>query len=277
MKPPRGRVRRWPGLFGAVVLSASCTYSVGNVKPPDGGAPNDASTAYYADLVMAAQPVAYYRLNETSGSVARDSSGHGNDGAYGKNVVLGTPGLLARDRDLAAMFPGGSGVDNVVIVPKNALLEPTQAVTVECWVKLSVVPTDPHVFFEFVSYGQNDRPPYQPYVLQLQTGLAQFYAENGPAAEGTSVVKQGLAYHLVGLFDSAAPTRVRVWVNGKEDGRADSPLVSLVYTVADQGLSIGGTIKGAGTVIGVLDDVAVYRTALDATTIAAHYAAGSSP
>jgi hypothetical protein len=115
MKPARGRAWVFVGFFfSAAALAASCTYSVGAVKPAaEAPLPNDAQATdappakTYAELVLADRPLAYFRFDETSGTVAHDSSGHGIDGSYGKDVVLGAQGLLARDAGHAATFMGG--------------------------------------------------------------------------------------------------------------------------------------------------------------------------
>src|SRR5215831_14920886 len=63
----------------------------------------------YSSAVLADHPVAYYRLGETSGTTAVDSSGNGSNGTYVGGVALGQPGaLLPGDTDPAAGFNGSS-------------------------------------------------------------------------------------------------------------------------------------------------------------------------
>jgi hypothetical protein len=57
----------------------------------------------YASTVLALNPQGYWRLGETSGSTAFDSSGNGINGTY-VTVALGEAGLLIGDPDHAARF-----------------------------------------------------------------------------------------------------------------------------------------------------------------------------
>ena len=54
--------------------------------------------AAYPDLILSDHPVAYYRLEETSGATAADSSGNGFDAIFSFNStgtfpILGEPGI----------------------------------------------------------------------------------------------------------------------------------------------------------------------------------------
>lgn len=55
----------------------------------------------YAQQVLADSPLAYWRLGETDGTVAHDSSGHENHGVYMGRVELGIPGMPGTDGDKA--------------------------------------------------------------------------------------------------------------------------------------------------------------------------------
>ena len=106
----------------AVAILATCACSLipldsltgGSVAvPPDAGdagedAPLPPPTPY-AQAVLADDPVAYWRLDETRGQVARDFSGHGNDATYIGGVHAGTAGAIAGDPDTAATFDGATG------------------------------------------------------------------------------------------------------------------------------------------------------------------------
>src|SRR5262249_35831706 len=103
----RGAVRRGPVLVIAAALAVGCSFitsldeltSGGRTIDPDAGrgdapsgeasiapgddaATGDSGTSYRA-VVLADQPVAYWRLGEASGALhARDETGHGHDGTY---------------------------------------------------------------------------------------------------------------------------------------------------------------------------------------------------
>jgi len=64
--------------------------------------------ADYASTVLSDSPLAYYKLGETSGTVATDSSGQGKNGTYVNGVSLGAPGPLVGVTNYAASFNGTS-------------------------------------------------------------------------------------------------------------------------------------------------------------------------
>jgi len=66
-----------------------------------------ASAQDYATEVLGLSPVGYWRLGEPSGSTATDLSTNGNDGTYSGSVTLGQTGALIGDPDTAAQFSGG--------------------------------------------------------------------------------------------------------------------------------------------------------------------------
>ena len=82
----------------------------------------------YVDAVLADKPIAFYRLMETSGVTAYDTSGNGHNGTYDGQVTLGQPALLRVDKAATSVsFPQG-------YVGEQATWT-AQAVTAECWVR----------------------------------------------------------------------------------------------------------------------------------------------
>src|SRR5262249_13962061 len=71
--------------------------------------------ATYASTVLADSPAAYWRLGESSGSSAADSSGNANGGSYSGSVTLGAPALIT-DLDTAVDF---NGTDASVFFPDS--------------------------------------------------------------------------------------------------------------------------------------------------------------
>src|SRR3979490_2221578 len=60
--------------------------------------------AAYQDEVLADNPVAYYRFEETSGTTAFDTTANSNDGTYTNGVLINQSGAasLGKPRDLMA-------------------------------------------------------------------------------------------------------------------------------------------------------------------------------
>ena len=61
----------------------------------------------YVEAVHDLDPVGYWRLDETAGTTAWDTSGHGLHGTYHGAVTLGRPGGLKVGPNAAAAFAGG--------------------------------------------------------------------------------------------------------------------------------------------------------------------------
>lgn len=59
----------------------------------------------YSDAVLALSPLVYFRLGETSGTTAVDSSGNGHNGTYHGSPTFGQPSAVA-DSDGAVLFDG---------------------------------------------------------------------------------------------------------------------------------------------------------------------------
>lgn len=91
----------------------------------------------YRDAVLADAPVGYWRLGETSGPAA-DESSSAVAGTYQGGVVRGVAGALSGDPDAAARF---DGVDDLVSMgdpPSGVLDFGTGDFTAEAWIKTTV-------------------------------------------------------------------------------------------------------------------------------------------
>ena len=91
--------------------------------------------AVAAPTLAAPAPAAVWSMNETSGTVMNDSSGHGNNGTL-RNITLGVPGF-------AGTGYGFNGTSSRVIVKNAASLNPGAAdVTVTVHVATTTRPAD---------------------------------------------------------------------------------------------------------------------------------------
>jgi hypothetical protein len=258
-------------ISATVDLTPSSTATLG-----DAGAPDLAGR--YAATVLADAPLAYYRLDETSGTVAHDASGHQLDGVYGAAVGRGAAGLLVGDTDGAASFNGGAwSLERVVTVPRNPALEPYRAVSIELWMQQRVYNRD---FTALVEYG--DFPgatvdvPYAAVLYSNAFGVYLYSLQQGSAAEpGFHSVTQpalGATYHVVITYDGA---NVRLYVDGVLE--ATKPFYGAIAGYGYSGLGIGGSAAGGSSDVvfaGTVDEVAIYGAALPAQRVMAHYAAG---
>lgn len=226
--------------------------------------PADTGTDYAAE-VLADQPVAYWRFEETSGTVAVDETGD-HHGSYDGGVTLGVPGALTGQPGHGASF---DGTDDHVEVPWAAALNPA-TFTVEAWARSGAGV----VGYQAVVSSYED-PPQSGYGLWAAgAGSWDSYLGNGSGGySGANATRTtGVWTHLVATYDG---TTLRIYADGQE-----------AHTTAGQlgpntsaSLGIGGVQYIAGGVWGehfegAIDEVAVYDSVLSPARILAHYEAG---
>ncbi len=219
-----------------------------------------ATGAGYSQAVLANSPAAYWRLGESSGTNAADSSGNGNTGTYQGGSTLGAGGLVGDGTAAVSL----DGVDDRVLANDTASLSPTSAVTVEAWVRATSFASTPRDYRTIVikanSYWlrvDNEGGIQRPHFYIRDSG--NYYAATGNVALST-----GTTYHLVGTYDG---TTIRIYVNGIAQGSNahTGPIVDSTIP-----LVIGGNWNG------VVDEVAVYRSALSGSAVQQHYTAGTT-
>jgi hypothetical protein len=134
----------------------------------------------YRQIVLADHPLAYWRLDETKGSIARDSSGHHYDGVIGSHVKKGAPGLIA-DAPTSMEFSGADqsrGSQDVRVGGTHAF-ELTNTLSVEAW----IYPYDVALYGQnngeitIVAYGRDDNPDnfHCRYALELDAQSKVFH------------------------------------------------------------------------------------------------------
>jgi hypothetical protein len=80
--------------------------------------------------VLSLGPAGYWRLNETGGTIAYDSSDNGHHGTYCGNPSLGEPGV---DGSQGVRL---NGVDQYIQIADDAWSQPTTgALTVVAWIQ----------------------------------------------------------------------------------------------------------------------------------------------
>ena len=99
--------------------------------------PQWSAISIYKNTVLAHHPKADHRLDESTGTVAVDSSGNGYTGAYSASgVTYGEPGLIAGDSDTCVLFNGTAGE---MTLPSGVAVGGWTAITIEAWFTLSNV------------------------------------------------------------------------------------------------------------------------------------------
>ena len=195
--------------------------------------------------------VASYSFNEGTGTTAIDTSGRGNNGSIG-TATWTTAGKYGG----ALSFNGSAKV----VVPDSASLHLTTGVTLEAWVKPSVVDST----WRDVVYKGDDiyyLEATTPALGRPATGVTTTSGHSN--TYGTAALPVNTWTHLAQTFDG---TTVRLYVNGVQVASTaqSGSLVSSTYP-----LEIGGDSIYAQYFEGLIDEVRVFNVARTPTQIQA--------
>jgi hypothetical protein len=223
----------------------------------------------FAAEVLADGPIGYWRLGEAPGSAsAADASGHTNNGTYSGGLTLGQPGF--HGGDTAALFDGATGR---IVVLNSVTLNPAH-ITMEAKIRWDG-PNDfqqrileKSSFPELAQYGLSVLPDAHVQV-ELRTSSATISVD----VKSIGVIAQGSETHLVATYDGNV---IRVYLNGVLDSETAapgsiSPKPPTPANLTESGVGIGNQTERNRPFKGLIDEVALYPTALSGERILAHY------
>jgi hypothetical protein len=253
-------------LFGLTFLTGALVRSeefASAVTPPT-----------YRSEVMTDSPQAYWRLGETSGTVAADESAGNSSGSYQLGVTLGVGGAIPTDTNPAARFDGVDDQVNMGDPGTGALDFGTGDFSIEAWIKTTINGN------ELIASKQGSSGPYWNVMVTRdggQVGRIRASINDGSVttyAYGPSVrVDNGKWHHVVVVFARASGITVYVDRNNvRQTGGVASGNVS--NTAA---FLVGGAAGTYRSFKGDVDEVAVYGAALSATRVQAHYDRATIP
>jgi hypothetical protein len=212
----------------------------------------------YRDQVVADGAVAYWRLDEASGTTAVDVIG-GKNGTISGGVTLGQPGALA-DGNQAMRFDGSTGK----IVTASPIALPV-ACTLELWIKSAATNANVGVF------GNR-------FTVQDGIVLIALRTPDGGSVYGDSYVggnnvihgavlpnfTDGAWHHVAWVMNGSMGT---LYLDGVQNAQQAQPHVALTAP-----FQLGYDTFQNLYFNGFIDEVAIYPTALTAPQIAQHYA-----
>jgi hypothetical protein len=218
-----------------------------------------AAAGPYADAILANNPYAYYRLNETGGTTVQDASGNGRNGTFVNAPALNQAGALAEPGNSAVRFTASSG--QYVNIPLAFGGAGWSQVTVEAWINIAAATSD---FQAIVSSTGLDFVHFQAYVA----GQNVVYAT--PNNANLPIISQSLAgwHHVVMTAKSGEQA---LYIDGTLAGSASATFTNLTGASS---LRIGSGYSNR-FFNGLIDEVAIYSTALTEAQIDTHYAAAS--
>ena len=199
--------------------------------------------------------VGYWRFDEETGSTAKDSSPHGNDGTiYGATRVRGIIGK-------ALSFDGVDDYVNVNL-PSSLFQTSHGPITIELWFKANSLSGNKRIFSDHC----------------IEMGIyhsdSTIYGKAYSSVSG-GTISTGQWYHAV--LTHAHPngltnTEIKFYINGELKGQA-TWTITTENGYIDNPFHIGADTCGAGTYFnGTIDEVRIYNRALSPGEIKIHYA-----
>jgi hypothetical protein len=261
------------GTYTCVVSNSLGTITTSNAVLTVSALPEN-----YSGQVIASSPIGYWRLGETSGSVANDFIA-GNNGTY-FNATLNQAGYSLTDANKAVAVSGvNSYVGNISGSAINFTGETN--FTLEVWVKGSPSQNNEATIIA-KGIGNNGITRTEQFALDVAGGFYRFFT----AGDGTIYAAEanagpnGAWQHIVAVYDHlntlGGGQKSYLYVNGELKGTGNTRFSGLNATTSPVSFGskrLGFSPNYDGTFNGTIDEVAIYATALDASTVQAHYLA----
>lgn len=218
----------------------------------------------YDSAVLADSPIAFYPMNETSGSTIFDISGNAHDATITGSLTLGVTGIGDGETAISG-FDNGS---NFITLPNGLTIPANHAITVEYWMDLASTAQNAYCAFQLgtsPNYGTTFNP------FTTDGNIYWDYGGNTGSSRVHAVMPGIGSWQQVVLV---ADTNFQaIYINGSllVSASAWSPPVSPVV-----GGTLGfGVVVNRGQVSCPTAKFAVYDHALSAARVGAHYAAAN--
>lgn len=209
--------------------------------------------------------VGYWKLDETSGTTAVDSSGLGYDATMGGGLDAGV-NSVAGQNGTALIFDGSN--DYAIVNGASPALQITGSLTVATWVKGDTLGTLEHLVSK-----QGNNPNYG---WRLASTGSNF--RMGITADGINMVERrstlnpstDVWYHVVSVYDANAQT-LDMYINGILDNGTLSGTIPAIQHNSTVSVNIGRRSAGNRPFDGTLDEVRIYNRALSSAEILSLY------
>jgi fibronectin type 3 domain-containing protein len=219
----------------------------------------------YSNSVLFDSPVAYWRFEEPSGTVATDQTANHSNGTYGGTYTLGQAGAITNGSSLAVRLTGSGNGD--IVAPDSTSLKTGDTMTYELWVKLASLPNGTSVANLMTkSTGTG--------ALRIIPSGAVTLRKSGStdiASSTTTVGADGRYHYIVATKNGAS---VHIYIDGVDVTGAVS---NQTLTNSTESLAIGHYPNSTKDALdGTVDEAAVYNYALTTAQVQRHYAAATA-
>ncbi len=231
-------------LLLSILLIGNCLYAVS-----------------YSEIILGDNPLSYWRLNETSGTTAKDEK-NVNNAVYVGSPTLGVSSGILGDTGISLGTITGQSVTR-----SSFSSFPTTAISVEFWMKSNNSSTAGTPFSYAITGTDNEFLIYDYNSLSVYIGGA--YIDTGKA------INDGLWHQIAVTWQSSTGS-----LNVYKDGASIyQTTLQTGYSIKGGGTlmlgqeqdSVGGSLSPDQRFIGSLDDFSVYNYALSSSQILYHY------
>jgi hypothetical protein len=225
--------------------------------------------------VLADSAKAFWRLDETDGTVMGDSSGNGNNGLYDNALVGDDPLVIGSIHSINFPHVGDNRGEF-----KGEALPLGPPASIEAWFR-----TDRDLA-AYKVLGAIQRDASGSISVGVAVGFTSF-APNGEVnvrmtgiqARGDTRVDDGRIHHVVVTFAGTSAGDLKIYVDGTEETLTIFSGSAPNTWPASKWWTVGNTLDFASGDFGFdgnVDEFAVYNTALSAARVLAHYNAGAT-
>jgi len=221
----------------------------------------------YTNKVLALNPIAYWPMAESSGTVMLDASGNGRNGTY-TAVTLAQTGI--GDGRTSASFDGSTSLGNAFTAGLQGAFNPAEG-TSAIWCKVSAAGVWTDGVQRFASlFGVNLSSNYAGiYKRTVSNSFENDYFAGG-VAKAVAFTQSPTAWFHIAMTWSVAADQVKFYTNGVQQGATLTGLGTWSGALASTRCVIGAGSTAPATVwSGTLAHAVVFASALSPTNIAA--------
>jgi hypothetical protein len=241
-------------------------------------APQANNISAYAVKVLSRNPLRYFRLGDTTGTVAADSSTNNVNGAFVSTVTKGVAGAIFGDSNTACTNFGPVSTPTRYITAGGApIVANLPQFSIEMWMKIPVGSVDTNAF----AYAESRTTTTVPLVAvgtSLGRPILFCRPDAGGAPEGivqpTGLINDGAWHHIVAVRETGVAGITRVYVDGIEAATSTFPVGAFTIDRITIGARRTTTVTNGFIPTATLDEVALYGTALSPSQVLEHYNAG---
>ncbi|HTZ30446.1 MAG TPA: LamG-like jellyroll fold domain-containing protein [Streptosporangiaceae bacterium] len=255
-----------PATRGPVVTGARATADVA------GPAATTCSATAYATAVTADSPTLWYQLNESSGTVAHDSSAAPHNGTYQGGVTYGVAGPTDCGAITGVTLDGSTGyVSNANVITSPAVF------SIEIWFKTKT--DNGGMLLGFGNMVTGASTNYDRHIYMSNSGQIYFGVSSNQTVHSAPGYNDGAWHQAVGTL---GPAGLDLYIDGSLV--ASNPAVTASSMTYPGSWRVGYDSLGGWDAHphsnffgGSVAEASVYGTQLSAARVAAHYAAATNP